>query len=220
MVFTKRLREGVKSGAITCSVRIWTRPKVIAGRRYQMEEGEIEIDSIERIALFDITHQLAIESGFLGVIDLLKVAKHGPGDNVYLIRFHYVPPSSKKPAPMGIDTLLRSYPEDVQTLAREARKTLQKWLPKAGESVDASARMIGYHYGPGYKGMVCTLLLSRSGIKLGLFGGATLADPRGLLAGTGKVHRHVQLRTVRDLQQPGLKQLVLGASAACHKRLD
>ena len=59
-----------------------------------MEEGEIEIDSIEHIALFDITHQLAIESGFLGVIDLLKVAKHGPGDNVYLIRFHYVPPVS------------------------------------------------------------------------------------------------------------------------------
>ena len=46
-----------------------------------------------------ITHQLAVESGFLGVIDLLKVAKHGPGDNVYLIRFHYVPPLTATPAP-------------------------------------------------------------------------------------------------------------------------
>jgi hypothetical protein len=94
MLFAKRLREGVRSGAITCSVRIWMRPKVIVGRRYRMEEGEIEIDSIEQIALYDITHQLAIASGFLGVIDLLKVAKHGPGDNVYLVRFHYVPPLS------------------------------------------------------------------------------------------------------------------------------
>ena len=92
MVFTKRLREGVRSGAITCSVRIWMRPKVTVGRRYRMEEGEIEVDSIEEIALRDITHQLALESGFLGVIDLLKVAKHGPGDSVYLIRFHYIPP--------------------------------------------------------------------------------------------------------------------------------
>ena len=91
MLFTKRLREGVRSGTITCSVRIWQRPKVKVGKRYRMEEGEIEIDSIEQIALFDITHQLAVESGFLGVIDLLKVAKHGPGDNVYLVRFHYVP---------------------------------------------------------------------------------------------------------------------------------
>jgi hypothetical protein len=98
MVFTKRLREGVRRGAITCSVRIWVRPKVTVGRRYPMDEGEIEIDSIEQIALQDITHQLAIESGFLGVIDLLKVAKHGPGDNVYLIRFHYVPPLTATPA--------------------------------------------------------------------------------------------------------------------------
>ena len=66
-----------------------------------MEEGEIEIDSIEQIELQDITHRLAIESGFLGVIDLLKVAKHGPGENVYLVRFHYVPPRSKKRAQPG-----------------------------------------------------------------------------------------------------------------------
>ena len=99
MVFTKRLREGVRRGAITCSVRIWTRPHVTVGRRYRMGEGEIEVDSIEQIALQDITHPLAIESGFLGVIDLLKVAKHGPGENVYLVRFHYVSPLSGRPAP-------------------------------------------------------------------------------------------------------------------------
>jgi hypothetical protein len=121
---------------------------------------------------------------------------------------------------VAIDTLLGSYPEDVQTLVLQARKTLRQWLPDAAESVDESARMLAYRYGPGYKGMVCTLLLSKSGIKLGLVGGAALADPHGLLAGTGKVHRHVQLRTVEDLQQAGLKQLVLGASAACRKRLE
>jgi hypothetical protein len=57
-----------------------------------MEEGEIEVDSIEPIDLPDITPALARESGFLGVLDLLKVAKHGRGDNIYLIRFHYLPP--------------------------------------------------------------------------------------------------------------------------------
>jgi hypothetical protein len=92
MVFTKRLLEGVRRGEITCSVRIWTRPHVKAGSRYRMEEGEIEIDSIEPIGFPDITPQLARESGFLGLIDLLKVAKHGKGDKIYLVRFHYVPP--------------------------------------------------------------------------------------------------------------------------------
>ena len=96
MVFTRRLREGVRRGEITCSVRIWTRAHVRVGARYSMEEGEIEIDSIEPIGLPDITPQLARESGFLGVIDLLKVAKHGKGDRIYLIRFHYLPPRGKR----------------------------------------------------------------------------------------------------------------------------
>jgi hypothetical protein len=96
MVFTKRLREGVRQGKITCSVRIWTRPHVKVGARYKMEEGEIEIDSIELIGFPDITPQLARESGFLGLIDLLKVAKHGKGENIYLVRFHYLPPSRKR----------------------------------------------------------------------------------------------------------------------------
>jgi hypothetical protein len=98
MVFTKRLREGVRRGEITCSVRIWTRPHVKVGARYRMEEGEIEIDSIEPIGLPDITGQLARESGFLGIIDLLKVAKHGKGENIYLIRFHYVRSRLKRAA--------------------------------------------------------------------------------------------------------------------------
>ncbi len=90
MVFTKRLRERIVRGEITCSVRIWTRPHVIAGQRYRLGEGEIEIESITPIGLPDITPELARESGFLGVIDLLKVAKHGQGNNVYLIRFRYM----------------------------------------------------------------------------------------------------------------------------------
>ncbi len=96
MTFTKRLREGVRRGEITCSVRIWMRPHVKVGGRYRMEEGEIEVDSIEPIAFKEITPQLARESGFLGLIDLLKVAKHGKGENIYLVRFHYVPPRGKR----------------------------------------------------------------------------------------------------------------------------
>ena len=92
MTFTKRLHDGVRNGAITCSVRIWHRPRVIVGNRYKMEEGEIEVDSIEPIGLPDITPQLARASGFLGVLDLLKVAKHGSGERIYLVRFHYIPP--------------------------------------------------------------------------------------------------------------------------------
>jgi hypothetical protein len=62
-----------------------------------MEEGEIEVDSILPITYSDVTPAIARASGFKGVVDLLKVAKHGRGENVYLVTFHYVPPGSVDP---------------------------------------------------------------------------------------------------------------------------
>jgi hypothetical protein len=105
MVFTKRLREGIRRGRIRCSVRIWTRPHVKAGGRYRMDDGHIVVDSIKPIELEDISYDLARESGFSSVEDLLRTARHGRGDNIYLIRFHYLPPGAwdapvwSKPAP-------------------------------------------------------------------------------------------------------------------------
>jgi hypothetical protein len=91
MVFTKRLREGIRRGRIRCTVRIWMRPHVKIGGWYAMDEGHVVVDSVAPITLDDISYDLARESGFDSVEDLLAVAKHGRGDNVYLIRFHYVP---------------------------------------------------------------------------------------------------------------------------------
>jgi hypothetical protein len=97
MVFTKRLRGGVRSGRIRCSVRIWTRPHVKVGGRYRMDEGHIVVDSIASIEVADITDDLARESGFSSAEDLLETAKHGGGDNIYLIRFHYLRPGAWDP---------------------------------------------------------------------------------------------------------------------------
>jgi len=93
VTFTKRLHEGIRRGEITCSVRIWMSPRVKVGGRYRMDEGEIEVTGILPIELADITPALARESGFKGVVDLLKVAKHGRGQNIFLIRFRYLPPA-------------------------------------------------------------------------------------------------------------------------------
>jgi hypothetical protein len=97
MIFSKHLRERIVRGRIKCSVRIWTRPHVKKGGRYRMDDGQIVVDSIVPIRLTDISYDLARESGFDGVDDLLATAKHGRGDNVYLIRFHYLPPGGWDP---------------------------------------------------------------------------------------------------------------------------
>jgi hypothetical protein len=94
VVFTKRLREGVRRGRIRCSVRIWTNAHVKVGGKYPMDDGHIVVDSVERIAFKDVTYDLARESGFESVKDLLGVAKHGKGQKVFLIRFHYLPPGA------------------------------------------------------------------------------------------------------------------------------
>ena len=90
MQFTKRLREPVASGEVTCSIRIWQRPHVKVGGRYRLGAGAIEVTSIRQIEFSDITPALARKSGFAGVVDLLKIAKHGPGENIYLVEFIYI----------------------------------------------------------------------------------------------------------------------------------
>ena len=94
MVFAKQLRDGVKRGRIRCSVRVWMSPRVKAGNRYALDDGSIVVDSIEEITMKDITHDLARESGFDSVDALMTIAKHGRGEHIYLVRFHYLPPGA------------------------------------------------------------------------------------------------------------------------------
>ena len=89
MVFSKRLRDRVMLGEITCSVRIWQSARVKVGGRYPLGPGAIEVTSVHEIAFDDITPELARRSGFEDVADLLSVARHGSGQNVYLVEFDY-----------------------------------------------------------------------------------------------------------------------------------
>ena len=99
MVFTKRLRERIKSGRIRCTVRIWQNAHVKVGGRYPMDDGHVVVDSIAPITKRQITHDMALESGFDSVGDLLGTAEHGPGRKVFLIRFHYLPAGAWDTAP-------------------------------------------------------------------------------------------------------------------------
>ena len=89
MQFTRRLRDPIKRGEVTCSIRIWKRSRVRVGGRDKLNEGTVVIDQLHEIEFDDITPSLARRSGFSGVADLLKVAKHGKGERAYLVKFHY-----------------------------------------------------------------------------------------------------------------------------------
>jgi hypothetical protein len=108
--------------------------------------------------------------------------------------------------------LAAAYPPEVRQLARAARSLLRKLLPKCEESVDAHGPYVSYGYGPGYRGMVCSLILSKKGVKLGMLG--SVPDPRGLLQGEGKRWRHIVLEEPTDLRRPGVDEIVKAAYRA------
>ena len=89
MVFTKKLRDGIRRGEITRTVRIWQRCHVKVGGRYRLGDGHVVVTGILPIDFAEITGSLARQCGFKGTVDLLKIAQHGPGRNVFLIDFDY-----------------------------------------------------------------------------------------------------------------------------------
>ncbi|HLY80568.1 MAG TPA: ASCH domain-containing protein [Caulobacteraceae bacterium] len=89
MTFTKRLHPGILAGEITQTLRIWKHQRAKVGGRYPFEGGEIEVTRIREIELSDVTADMARRQGFAGLVDLLKVAKHGAGQRVFLIDFEF-----------------------------------------------------------------------------------------------------------------------------------
>jgi hypothetical protein len=87
--FTKRLREPIMRGEITCTVRIWRNLRVKVGGRYPLGPGHVEVTRIQHVDRSDITEELARRSGFQDLADLMGVAQHGSGEQVYLIDFEY-----------------------------------------------------------------------------------------------------------------------------------
>ena len=95
MQFLRSLRDRIRNGEITSTVRLWQRPHVKVGGRYALPPGEIIVTKMFEVSLADITRALARQSGFAGVVELLKVAKHGAGRRVFVIEFRYVQPRGR-----------------------------------------------------------------------------------------------------------------------------
>jgi len=114
--------------------------------------------------------------------------------------------------------ILMNYEEKVASIGFALREFLLSKLPDIIEQPDVAANMIAYCYGPGYKDVICNIIPSKKGIKLGFYKGATLPDPEGLLTGSGKVHRYVEIKTIDAIGRPGVLQLLNEALKAYKAR--
>jgi hypothetical protein len=96
-----------------------------------------------------------------------------------------------------LQSFFASRDETVRGLALASRDLVLEMFPDAVETAEGNE--LGYGFDSGYRGLVFMISLTRDGVNLGVFRGASLDDPAGLLEGTGKVHRHVKIRHESDL---------------------
>lgn len=113
--------------------------------------------------------------------------------------------------------LLAACAPEVRNLALAARWFVLRMLPDILEQVDAKGGIIGYGYGSKYADMVCMLMPTKAGVNLGIPYAIDLLDPAKLLEGTGKLHRHVKLKSKADLESAALKSLFKAAIARQEK---
>ena len=118
------------------------------------------------------------------------------------------------------ESILSKYDEKVSAVGFQLRECLLKELKEITEYPDGPANIIGYGFGPGYKQLLCTIIPSMKGIKLGFYKGSELPDPKNLLAGSGKVHRYVEIKSENDVKDPAIKKLLGEALKAYHRRLN
>lgn len=116
-----------------------------------------------------------------------------------------------------IDRLLQSCEPAVRDLTRRACEVVLAVFPDAVVTVDDQntrfGPTVGFGTTSGYKGLCFTVSPQLTHVTLGIAQGAYLADPSGLMEGTGKVHRHVKLRQSEDLNRPELRQIMAAAMA-------
>ncbi len=91
MLFPKRFWEGLVDGSVTVAFRYWKRPTVKAGGTLQAPVGVLAIETVERVALKDVTPADAEAAGYPSraalVADLAKYRR--PQTALHRIAFHY-----------------------------------------------------------------------------------------------------------------------------------
>ena len=106
------------------------------------------------------------------------------------------------------------YDDNVYRLATGLRKVVLENLPDVIELLDGSAKMIAYCYGQKYADLVCVIIPSKKGLKLGFNRGNELPDPQKMLEGKGKVSRYVEIRSADIIKSVALKTLIKEALKA------
>jgi hypothetical protein len=117
--------------------------------------------------------------------------------------------------PSQITGLTAAWPEDVRSLALDARALVLEIAPVLAEKVAFKALCYFKPDAPygAIGGNVCLVTAQDDHLELAFLHGASLPDPAGLLRGDGKAKRRIVIRTREDLLQPAVSDLIRVAIA-------
>jgi hypothetical protein len=110
-----------------------------------------------------------------------------------------------------LEQFLVPYTPEMRELALKLRALIREVMPAAIEQFDPPAHLIGYGLDRSYKGLVCGITLHKAHINLMFARGTELPDPEGLLVGTGKRARHITIRQEAEIENPGIRSLLIAA---------
>ena len=116
------------------------------------------------------------------------------------------------PTVPGVATLLADHSEEVTGIFDALRVLVREELPAATEQLDLPDNLLAFGFGPPggirLKDLAVALIPYRAHVNVMLADGAELADPAGIIEGTGKRIRHVKCRSLDDVLRPGLRAVL------------
>lgn len=121
---------------------------------------------------------------------------------------------SKGAGDPAVDIFLRSYRPEVRAIALKAREVIYDVLPTVSEKVYPGWKVIQYAAGERREDVFAVISPQRERVNLGLAHGAGLADPEGLLEGTGTGIRHIRITSAQAATAPAIRDLLVGALEA------
>jgi hypothetical protein len=119
----------------------------------------------------------------------------------------------------NISDFLSYYDEEVFANALKLRDVVISNLPGITEQLDVPAKMLAYSYGQKYSELICVIIPSKKGLKLGFNRGVELPDPDKLLEGTGKISLYVVIHSEKQIKSPAIKKLLANALALYKQNL-
>ena len=114
------------------------------------------------------------------------------------------------PPPRALIKFLKPYDREIRDMALQLRALVLAEMAPCYENIyDAySAVAIGYGTSDRLSDGIFHIAVYSKGVNLGFNNGATLADPKGILEGTGNRIRHIKIRKPSDIARPEVRAYI------------